>query len=189
MKNILKALKEVFIVIFQILFLPIIDCVDSLLKNFYDEKNILTNKVFIFTKNTFDKIYSVTLVVYYLLLLLTQIVAFFQIVSGKISCLDFRNLLIVSFAILIFNIVFVHFLNTHFKLKKTIYIIYFQLLFFLPILIVYWIACIEGHEIFLINLNADQWISVFNNMIIYLSGCIIGISNLYRADTIKAEEK
>lgn len=118
MKNILKALKEVFIVIFQILFLPIIDCVDSLLKNFYDEKNILTNKVFIFTKNTFDKIYSVTLVVYYLLLLLTQIVAFFQIVSGKISCLDYRNLLIVSFAILIFNIVFVHFLNTHFKLKK-----------------------------------------------------------------------
>lgn len=123
---------------------------------------------------------KVSFIIYYLMLVITEIVILGEILGGEIKYYEFSSLIIYTIIILIFSLVFVIFLNKNYKSKSFNYIIYFQILFLLPLIVVYWIANIEGHNLYLKDLNSDQWISLFNTIIIYFSGCLIGIVTLYK---------
>ena len=88
-------------------------------------------------------------------------------------------MIITIFTILI-TIYLVHILNNKFNSKNFNIATYIQILYLLPLIVVYWIANIEGHDILLKNINADQWCNIFNSIIIYVSGCIIGLSGYFK---------
>lgn len=53
----------------------------------------------------------------------------------------------------------------------------------------FWIAYIEGKNLYLSNLNADNWISLFGTIILYFSGCFIGLITLYKTEKENAKNK
>lgn len=142
----------------------------------YEQLNKMTKRLDVIIKK--NMYYS--LIVYYLFLLIVEIYILINILGGKITYYSFWDLSIYSFSFISYTFIFVIFLNNRFKSRNFNFIIYFQLLFLLPLGVVYWIASIEGHTIYLKNLNSDQWISLFNTIIIYFSGCLIGIITLYK---------
>lgn len=121
-----------------------------------------------------------SLVIYYLILVISEIYMFIKVIQGKIVYYNFSTLLIYTLIIILFSLIFVFFLNKNYKSDKFNYIIYFQILFLLPLIFVYWIANIEGHILYLKDLTSDQWISLFNTIIIYFLGCLIGLITLYK---------
>ena len=137
--------------------------------------NILNESIISLKKNI-----RFSLIIYYIILLSTEVYMLIKVLLGIIYYFDFSTLFIYTTIIMFFNLIFVLFLNRHYKSKKFNYIIYFQILFLLPLIVVYWVANIEGHNLYLKNLNSDQWISLFNTIIIYFSGCLIGIITLYK---------
>lgn len=184
MKSIISILKNILINTFSSIALPLIDTiqvmanlVSEILNVEYEQLNKMTKDldIIIIKKNMY---YS--LIIYYLFLLIIEIYILINILGGRITYYSFFTLLSYSFIFITYTFIFVIFLNNRFKSRNFNFIIYFQLLFLLPLGVVYWIANIEGHDIYLKYLNSDQWISLFNTIIIYFSGCLIGIITLYK---------
>lgn len=143
----------------------------------YKQFNTLLNIL----KKDIKRTISISFTIYYLALCSFEIYMFITILYGKIKYYGFSTLSLYTILVIIFSFIFVMFLNKNYKSNKFNYLIYFQLLFLLPLFMTYWVANIEGHDLYLENLNANQWISVFNAIIIYFSGCLIGLITLYKS--------
>lgn len=192
MKSIISIFKDLLIKIFSSIILPLADTfqvvanlITKTLNLEYEQLNKMTKELDIVIK----KYMYYSLIIYYLFLLIMEIYILINILSGKITYYSFWDLSIYSFSFISYTFIFVIFLNNRFKLRNFNFIIYFQLLFLLPLGVVYWIACIEGHTIYLKDLNSDQWISLFNTIIIYFSGCLIGIITLYKNKEVLNEKR
>ena len=177
-KNFLNTLSEAFISVIYPIAEAVLDF-SKLLVNIIGIQSALISNVLNKSIIKFKNI-SFSFIIYYIILLFTEIYMLTNVLLGIIYYFDFINLFIYTMIILFFNLIFVLFLNKHYKSKKFNYIIYFQILFLLPLIVAYWVANIEGHNLYLKNLNSDQWISLFNTIIIYFSGCLIGIITLYK---------
>lgn len=183
MKSIISNLKNILINLLSTITLPLVDTIQvmvnlvfELLNIEYEQLNKMTKDLDIIIKK--NMYYS--LIIYYLFLLTMEIYILINILGGRVTYYRFWILLSYSFIFITYTFIFVIFLNNRFKSRNFNFIIYFQLLFLLPLGVVYWIANIEGHDIYLKDLNSDQWISLFNTIIIYFSGCLIGIITLYK---------
>lgn len=183
MKSIISILKNILINLLSTITLPLVDTIQvmvnlvfELLNIEYEQLNKMTKDLDIIIKK--NMYYS--LIIYYLFLLTMEIYILINILGGRVTYYRFWILLSYSFIFITYTFIFVIFLNNRFKSRNFNFIIYFQLLFLLPLGVVYWIANIEGHDIYLKDLNSDQWISLFNTIIIYFSGCLIGIITLYK---------
>lgn len=192
MRSIISILKNILINMFSSITLPLADTfqvvanlVSKILNIEYEQLNKMTKELDIIIKK--NMYYS--LIIYYLFLLIMEIYILINILGGKITYYSFWTLLSYSFAFITYTFIFVIFLNNRFKSRNFNFIIYFQLLFLLPLGVVYWIASIEGHNIYLKDLNSDQWISLFNTIIIYFSGCLIGIITLYKNKEVSNEKR
>ena len=181
MKKIIKEILQRIMQIISIALYPIIDLFTDITSNSYMLKK-LSNKLAKFIKETSTFTIKYTLIVYYIILTIYELCFLAVIIKGEIPCIAISELAAWSFVIITYNIFFVFFLNKHYKTNKFSYIIYFQILFFAPIMIVYWIANIEEHNIYLSDLNATQWLSAFNTIILYLSACFIGLISLYKSE-------
>lgn len=191
MKSIISIFKDILIKIFSSIVLPLADTfqvvANSITKTLnleYKQLNKTTKVLDIVIK----KYMYYSLIIYYLFLLIMEIYILINILGGKITYYSFWDLSIYSFSFISYTFIFVIFLNNRFKSRNFNFIIYFQLLFLLPLGVAYWIACIEGHTIHLKDLNSDQWISLFNTIIIYFSGCLIGIITLYKNKEVLNEK-
>lgn len=143
-------------------------------------------------KKTIDKIskelkklFKITFAIWYLILILSEIGMLLGVCQGNIQFYEFDILL--SYTIII--------LGCSFGLIKMIrqnpnnlyfnYIIYIQVIILLPMMAAFWIAYIEGKDLYLANLNAENWISLFGTIILYFSGCFIGLITLYKTEKDK----
>lgn len=183
MKSIISILKNILINTLSTITLPLVDTIQvmvnlvfELLNIEYEQLNKMTKDLDIIIKK--NMYYS--LIIYYSFLLTMEVYILINILGGRVTYYRFWILLSYSFIFITYTFIFVIFLNNRFKSRNFNFIIYFQLLFLLPLGVVYWIANIEGHDIYLKDLNSDQWISLFNTIIIYFSGCLIGIITLYK---------
>lgn len=194
MKRIIHKIKKFITTTFKYIsyiiiatFLPIIEAITDI------TKDIITLPSIKIIKNIFSEIneaisYSIkttskfALIIYYTIFTFYELNIFGTILKGEITYVDFNELTATIVLIILFNFIFVKFLNKHFKSQKFNYIIYCQILFLLPIIVVYWIAYIEKHNIVLTTLNSTQWIEIFNAIIIYFSACFIGIASLYKSE-------
>lgn len=183
MRKIILIFKDILINAVPSIFLPFLDTIQVVanlitktLNLEYEQLNKMTKELDIVIK----KYMYYSLIIYYLFLLIVEIYILINILGGKITYYSFWDLSIYAFSFISYTFIFVIFLNNRFKSRNFNFIIYFQLLFLLPLGVVYWIASIEGHTIYLKDLNSDQWISLFNTIIIYFSGCLIGIVTLYK---------
>lgn len=191
MIKIISIFKNILIKAISSIVLPFADAiqvianlVSKILDIEYEQLNKMTEGLDVIIKK--NMYYS--LIVYYLFLLIMEIYILINILGGKITYYSFWDLSIYSFSFISYTFIFVIFLNNRFKSRNFNFIIYFQLLFLLPLGVVYWVACIEGHTIYLKDLNSDQWISLFNTIIIYFSGCLIGIITLYKNKEVLNEK-
>lgn len=199
MKNIFKNVKEAFYNITDILIItiysvimPICDTLIEILKPFYEILDInlkFVNKIGIYITKNLKRTMHISLIIYNLILLVLEFYMLMKVLQGEIIYYKFYTLFFYTLITLLFSIIFVLFLNKNYKSKKLNYFIYFQILFLLPLILVYWIANIEGHTLYLKDLDSNQWISLFNTIIIYFSGCFIGLITLYRTKDVNNDKK
>lgn len=196
MKNVLTTLWEIFINIFRnlssviydiiiIALLPIIDIFKNIIKELANSLNIkfdINKKIIIDILDRSEKVLNISILIYYILLILLEIALTISILDGTIKNYNFLELLVTTIFTILITIYLVNIINRKKKQKNFSIIIYIQILFLLPLMTAYWIANIEGHDIILKNINADQWCNIFNSIIIYVSGCIIGFSNYLKAE-------
>lgn len=188
LRNIISTFKEILFTFLSSAFLPLLEVFQELVINIreiFEIEQKLINKIQkAIQRNLKSNIYF-SLAIYYIILVTLEIIMLINLLKGKITYYDISTLISFSFLVLLFSFIFAFFLNKHFRTSKFSYLIYFQLLFLLPIVMTHWIANIEGHNIYLQYLNSDQWISIFNTIIIYFSGCLIGIVTLYKTNETK----
>ena len=192
MKIILNTINDLLKSIYSIivsLFYPVLDVLSDVISILNDTLGINLKKILKITVRRINNTITHSLIIYYFILLCFEIYLLIKVLLGKIQFYSFETLLAYSIVLILYNCIFVVFLNKNYKSKNFSYIIYFQILFLLPLGIVHWIANIEGHTLYLNNLNSDQWISIFNTIIIYFSGCLIGIVTLYKNNSQKNAQK
>lgn len=164
--------------------IPVIDLFIDVNKTLLDAFGLnykIIDKISQIIIKNIKKTATISLFLYYIILLISELYILIKVLYGKIQYFDFLTLFIYTVVILLFSLIFVSFLNKNYKSKKFNYLIYFQILFLLPLGAAYWIANIEGHDLYLKNLTSDQWISLFNTIIIYFSGCFIGLVTLHKS--------
>lgn len=185
LRNIISIIKEIIFTFLSSALLPLLEVFQELVNNireiFEIEQKLISKIQKAIQRNLKSNIYF-SLAIYYIILVSLEIIMLVKLLNGMITYYDISILISFTFLVLLFSFVFSFFLNKHFKTSKFSYLIYFQLLFLLPIVMTHWIANIEGHNIYLQYLNSDQWISIFNTVIIYFSGCLIGIVTLYKTN-------
>ena len=199
MKDIFKNVKEIFyniayilITIIYSVIMPICDTLTEILKPFYEILDInfkFVNKVGLYIAKNLKKTMHISLIIYNSILLVLEFYMLMKVLQGEIIYYKFSDLFFYTLITLLFSVIFVLFLNKNYKSKKFSYFIYFQILFLLPLILVYWIANIEGHTLYLKDLDSNQWISLFNTIIIYFSGCFIGLITLYRTKEVNNDKK
>lgn len=196
MKNILTTLWEVFKSIFSnflsiiydaiiIVILPFIDVLRTIVKILTTSLNITFNinkKSILNVLDRCEKVLNISIVFYYIMLILLEISLTLSILNGTIKNYNFSELLVLTIFTILITIYIVNIINKKSNSKKFNIITYIQILYLLPLITAYWIASIEGHDIVLKNINADQWCNIFNSIIIYVSGCIIGFSNYLKTE-------
>lgn len=175
MKNLLNIIYNTFIVVLNPFFEISNQITRELCKNIQNNLKIDTKKIIKILDNA-EKLVIASSIFYYILLVLVEIVLTLSILLGKIPIIKFELLMIITIFIILITIYLVHIFNNKFNSKNFNIATYIQILYLLPLILVYWIANIEGHDILLKNINADQWCNIFNSIIIYVSGCIIGFS-------------
>ena len=199
MKDIFKNVKEIFYTLADILItviysaiMPICDTLTEILKPFYEILDInfkFVNKIATNITKNLKRTMRISLFLYNLILLILEFYMLMKVLQGEIIYYKFSDLFFYTLITFIFSAIFVLFLNKNYKSKKFSYFIYFQILFLLPLILVYWIANIEGHTLYLKDLDSNQWISLFNTIIIYFSGCFIGLITLYRTKEVNNDKK
>lgn len=196
MKNVLTILWEIFTNIFNnllsiifdivlIVFLPLIDVLKIIAKAITSSLNITFNinkKNFLKILDRCEKVLSISIFIYYIMLIILEISLTLSILNGKIINFNFIELLILTIFTILITIYLVNIINEKSNSKKFNIFTFIQILYLLPLITAYWIASIEGHDIILKNINADQWCNIFNSIIIYVSGCIIGFSNYLKTE-------
>lgn len=143
-------------------------------------KSKIDTKAIIKILDNSERLVIASCIFYYILLVLMEIVLTLSILIGIIPLIDFELLVIITIFTILITIYLVHILNNKFKSKKFHIATYIQILYLLPLILAYWVANIEGHDIVLKNINADQWCNIFNSIIIYVSSCIIGFSGYFK---------
>lgn len=134
-----------------------------------------------------------SLLILYIILSLVEILILSNIFLGRILFIPISIFIPVTLIITIFHVSFIYFLiknKEHNSLIKSIVII--QLLLVFPFLLAYWVVSINGATFYLNTLTADQWISIYNTAIIYISGCILGTAVMfkpYKKEELINEEK
>lgn len=196
MKNVLTILWEIFTsnfnnllsIIFDIVlivFLPLIDVLKIIAKAITSSLNITFNinkKNFLKILDRCEKVLSISIFIYYIMLIILEISLTLSILNGKIINFNFIELLMLTIFTILITIYLVNIINEKSNSKKFNIFTFIQILYLLPLITAYWIASIEGHDIILKNINADQWCNIFNSIIIYVSGCIIGFSNYLKTE-------
>ena len=196
MKNVLATIGEIFRNIFCNLFsviydaiiivlLPIIEVIKTIVKLLTNSLNITFNinkKIIIDVLDRCEKVLNISIVFYYIMLIILEIILTLNILNGAIKNYNFPELLILTIFTILITIYIVNIINKKSNSKKFNIITYIQILYLLPLITAYWIASIEEHDIILKNINADQWCNIFNSIIIYVSGCIIGFSNYLKTE-------
>lgn len=168
-----------------IIFLPFIDTLTPIIRKIinYLNKNFKIDIDFVIKiLDKCEQVLNISIILYYLLLLTLEMALTINILNGVIPNYDFISLFILTMFTVLITIYLVNIINKKKKSKKTNIITYIQILYLLPLITAYWIASIEGHDIILKNINADQWCNIFNSIIIYVSGCIIGFSNYLKTE-------
>lgn len=198
MKRVINDIKKIIYLALKVfsstmlsLSIPIADSINEIFKVFGKSlklSNIYYDKLYLKVTKFIKRDFTLSLLLYYIIMLISEIYFFVKILAGRIQYYTFESMILYTLLVIVFNTIFIIFLNKHFKSRNFNYIIYLQILFCLPLLFVYWVANIEGSTIELKNLSSDQWISLFNTIIIYFSGCIIGIATLYRTKECKNEK-
>ena len=191
MKKIIKIFKETSLLLNETIvsvFMPLLDVFASIINNLegtlIHESNTLIKLLKRINVNA-KKCSKTSAILYQIFLFIYEIFLFYKIAQGEIEYINLNIIFCKTILILIFSISFIVLMQKNYKNSRYSYIVYSQLLLLMPLIIVYWVSYIEGKTIYLKNLNADQWISIFNTIIIYFSGCFIGLAAMYKAEKEK----
>lgn len=181
--NILSKIRKIFFNTIIIVINPFFEISNQitreLCKSIQNNFKINTKAIIKILDNA-ERLVITSSIFYYILLVLVEIVLTLSILLGNIPLIKFELLMIITIFTILITIYLVHILNNKFNSKNFNIATYIQILYLLPLILVYWIANIEGHDILLKNINADQWCNIFNSIIIYVSGCIIGFSSYFK---------
>lgn len=167
------------------LFLPVLDVLASVINTMADtliEESKIIIKTSKFIRNNAKKYAKISVILYQIILFGCECIWFYRIGQGKIEYTNFEVIISNTIMMLIYGIAFIVLMQKNYKNSNYSYVVYAQLLLFLPLIMVYWITFIEGKTIYLRDLNADQWIAIFNTVIIYFSACFIGLVGMYKAE-------
>ena len=185
-KKIFKLFQEIGLILRQTIssaFLPILNVLASVVQLLIELQEEQVKSVYKIIKDVQDnskKYARLSATIYQVLLFIYEAFLFYKIVQGRIDYTSFDIIISYTFAIITFSVAFIMLMQKYYKSSNYSYIVYAQLLLLMPLIIVYWVTYIEGRTIYLKNLNADQWIAIFNTIIIYFSGCFIGLVGMYK---------
>lgn len=182
------SIKKLCNIIFESivsLFLPILDVLINIINTMADtliEESKIIIKISKYIRDNTKKYAKISVFLYQGILFGCECIWFYQIVQGRIEYTSFEVIISNTIMILIYGIAFIVLIQKNYKNSSYSYFVYAQLLLFVPLIMVYWITFIEGKTIYLRNLNADQWIAIYNTVIIYFSACFIGLVGMYKAE-------
>lgn len=166
-------------------FLPIIKTLLLVLEVIFEAFNYESETV----KKIIDKIskelkrlFKITFAIWYTILILSEAGMLLSICQGNIQFYEFNILFSYTIIILGCSFGLIKMLRKNSGNLNFNYVIYIQILILLPMMAAFWIAYIEGKNLYLSNFNADNWISLFSTIILYFSGCFIGLITLYKTE-------
>lgn len=188
MKKIINEMAQLLLTALSSAVLPILDEIVNILNILSDAINEESKAITKFSNLIIKsaKNYAKTsLILYYVVMFFVEFIMFYKIAQGNILYIGFNDLFSYTIIVVIFSLILVKLTRKYFKGNDINYLIYAQLLLFVPLIMVYWVASIEQKCIVLKDLNADQWIAIFNTIIIYFSGCLIGLVSMYKTEKSK----